>query len=36
VLTALTVGLYLFARPEGRDVFWDISTKPAIGETEEP
>jgi len=29
VLAAVTVGLYLYTRPKGRDVFFDISTKPA-------
>jgi len=29
VLAVVTVGLYWFTRPKGRDVFFDISTKPA-------
>jgi hypothetical protein len=28
-LAAVTLGLYWWTRPKGRDVFWDISTKPA-------
>ncbi len=27
-LAVITVALYWFTRPKGRDVFWDISTKP--------
>jgi len=29
VLGAVTVGLWWFTRPKGRDVFWDINPKPA-------
>ncbi len=29
VLALVTLGLYWFTRPQGRDVFFDISTKPA-------
>ncbi|VTT98086.1 unnamed protein product [Gemmataceae bacterium] len=28
-LAAVTLGLYWWTRPKGRDVFWDITTKPA-------